>query len=125
MSGCKTLKGVKSKPCTTFDSKSYYSQRKVGFSLLFRKEAGQLLVPTDVIRLFHTSYKEITKRKPKLLLRFVGVLLLRFATRQFSGLLFQLPPRFTRLVPNSKCPLKSQKYTFSEILGICLENKRK
>ena len=39
------------------------------------------------------------RRKPKLLLRLSGVLLLRFETRQFSALLFQLPPRFTRLSP--------------------------
>ena len=30
---------------------------------------------------------------------FDGVLLLRFDTRQFLALLFQLPPRFTRLEP--------------------------
>ena len=35
-------------------------------------------------------------RNPMLLLRFVGVLLLRFEARMLFGLLFQLPPRFTR-----------------------------
>ena len=35
-------------------------------------------------------------RKPMLLLRFVGVLLLRFAARRLLVLLFQLPPRITR-----------------------------
>ncbi len=35
-----------------------------------------------------------------LLLRFVGVLLLRLAARQFCGLLFQLPPRSTRFAPS-------------------------
>ena len=39
------------------------------------------------------------RRKPRLLLRFVGPLLLRLAARQFCGSLFQLPPRFTRLSP--------------------------
>ena len=38
-------------------------------------------------------------RKPRLLLRFVGLLLLRFAERQLDALLFQLPPRITRLEP--------------------------
>lgn len=36
-------------------------------------------------------------RKPRLLFVFSGLFLLRLATRQFSGWLFQLPPRFTRL----------------------------
>jgi hypothetical protein len=39
-----------------------------------------------------------------LLLRFVGLLLLRLAARQFSGLLFQLPPRCTRLEPYGVVP---------------------
>jgi hypothetical protein len=33
-----------------------------------------------------------------LLFRFVGVFLFRLAERRFWGLLFQEPPRFTRLV---------------------------
>ena len=37
------------------------------------------------------------RRNPMLLLRFVGVLLLRLAERRLFGLLFQLPPRITRL----------------------------
>ena len=37
------------------------------------------------------------RRRPRLLFVFVGVFLLRLATRQFVALLFQLPPRFTRL----------------------------
>lgn len=41
----------------------------------------------------------LTGRKPRLLFLFVGVLLLRFAERQLFALLFQLPPRFTRLDP--------------------------
>lgn len=46
------------------------------------------------------SYGTKTRRKPLLLLRLSGLLLLRFATRQFSGLLFQLPPRITRFEPS-------------------------
>lgn len=34
-----------------------------------------------------------------LLVRFVGVLLLRWAARQFCALLFHAPPRITRLSP--------------------------
>ena len=41
----------------------------------------------------------LTRRTPKLLLRLPGSLLLRFAERTLAGLLFQLPPRFTRLEP--------------------------
>jgi hypothetical protein len=39
-------------------------------------------------------------RKPRLLFWLSGLFLLRFADRQFSALLFQLPPRFTRLEPS-------------------------
>ena len=39
-----------------------------------------------------------TTRNPLLWLRLSGVFLLRFAARQFLGLLFQLPPRRTRLM---------------------------
>ena len=35
-------------------------------------------------------------RKPMLLFSFVGLLLLRFDACMLFGLLFQLPPRFTR-----------------------------
>jgi hypothetical protein len=39
-----------------------------------------------------------------LLLLFVGLLLLRFAVRQLLALLFQLPPRNTRLEPFGRHP---------------------
>ena len=45
------------------------------------------------------SYKARTRRIPRLLLRLSGALLLRYDTRQFVKLLFQLPPRFTRFEP--------------------------
>ena len=38
-----------------------------------------------------------------LLLRFVGPLLLRFAARMLVALLFQLPPRLTRLAHRAPC----------------------
>jgi hypothetical protein len=38
-------------------------------------------------------------RKPRLLLRFSGVFLFRFADLQFAAVLFQLPPRFTQFEP--------------------------
>ena len=45
------------------------------------------------------SYGTKTKRKPMLLCRLSGLLLFRVADRQFSALLFQLPPRITRFEP--------------------------
>ena len=39
-----------------------------------------------------------------LLLLLAGLLLLRFAVRQLMALLFQLPPRFTRLEPFGRHP---------------------
>ena len=62
----------------------------------------------------------LTRRKPRLLFRFDGEFLLRFAERQFSDELFQLPPRFTRFDPPAgprlrqpkvdNCPLLSSFY---------------
>ena len=49
--------------------------------------------------LFNVLSSERTKRSPRLLLRLSGVLLLRYDERQFLAVLFQLPPRFTRLDP--------------------------
>ena len=43
-------------------------------------------------------------RKPRLLFRFAGSFLLRFAVRQFAAELFQLPPRFTRFEPSDRSP---------------------
>ena len=51
------------------------------------------------------SSERQARRKPLLLLRLSGLLLLRFETRQFLALLFQLPPRSTRLEPPSDCHL--------------------
>lgn len=56
---------------------------------------------------WHTIHERCTSgmtlnsrsRKPMLLLRLPGSLLLRFADRQFLALLFQLPPRLTRPAP--------------------------
>jgi hypothetical protein len=47
----------------------------------------------------HSLHGAVARRKPRLLLRFVGSFLLRFDDRQFLAVLFQLPPRFTRLRP--------------------------
>jgi hypothetical protein len=44
-----------------------------------------------------------------LLFRFDGVLLFRFAERQFDAVLFQLPPRFTRFEPESAPSPSAQK----------------
>lgn len=41
----------------------------------------------------------LRRRKPRLLFVFPGWLLFRFAQRTLLGLLFQLPPRLTRLEP--------------------------
>ena len=60
-------------------------------------------VGNRVIHLFSGSHPTLlmrygtkTKRKPILWLRLSGLFLLRYAVRQFSALLFQLPPRITR-----------------------------
>lgn len=60
-------------------------------------------------------------RKPLLLLRLSGAFLLRFATRQFSGLLFQEPPRKTRLlnfVRRNHRPRKVENSNFFSIASL-------
>ncbi len=55
---------------------------------------------------------ELRSRTPMLLLRLSGELLLRFADRQFWRLLFQLPPRMTRLeLPFGFTPLAAVAHT--------------
>ena len=48
---------------------------------------------------FTGALRGLTRRPPLLLFWFEGLLLLRFAARMFVALLFQLPPRSTRLTP--------------------------
>ncbi len=50
-------------------------------------------------RLVPQKCRELEARKPRLLLRLPGSLLLRFAARQFCALLFHDPPRLTRFEP--------------------------
>ncbi|MFT4973955.1 MAG: hypothetical protein ACI9JY_003168, partial [Saprospiraceae bacterium] len=55
----------------------------------------------NLFRSGNPSHFELwANRKPLLLLRLSGLLLLRLDTRQFLALLFQLPPRKTRLEPS-------------------------
>ncbi|MDA0746928.1 MAG: hypothetical protein O2954_10440 [bacterium] len=46
----------------------------------------------------------LNRRKPRLLLRLDGELLLRFADRVFWALLLKLPPRLTRFEPGAASP---------------------
>jgi hypothetical protein len=50
---------------------------------------------------FHCGELKSNTRKPTLLLRLSGFILLRMADRQLRALLFQLPPRITRFEPLS------------------------
>lgn len=71
------------------------------FISLFSIHTEQIERKNDLFKIGNPSilsYGRQTTRKPLLLLRFDGVLLLRFDTRQFLALLFQLPPRKTRLL---------------------------
>ena len=65
------------------------------------------------------SYR--ARRKPRLLLALPGELLLRLATRQLVALLFQLPPRFTRLEPChgfTILTITSHQHSFLDAFGI-------
>jgi hypothetical protein len=60
---------------------------------LFTCNAGTFATPSG------TGYQHRRGRRPRLLLRLSGLFLLRFDARAFLALLFQLPPRLTRLEP--------------------------
>ena len=68
------------------------------------------LMRRDAIRKRHPSGEGfvLARRKPRLLLRLPGSFLLRYAERQLSASLFQLPPRLTRLEPVSCQPNHSE-----------------
>ncbi len=50
------------------------------------------------------GHRELETRKPRLSLRLEGVFLLRFAARRLDAVLFQLPPRLTRLASARSLP---------------------
>ena len=60
---------------------------------------GRRSVPSGVREIHPCKPEFRARRKPRLLLRFDGLFLLRFADRQFLAVLFQLPPRLTRFEP--------------------------
>ena len=68
------------------------------------------------------SYGMNTRRKPLLLLRLAGLLLLRLAQRQFCALLFQLPPRNTRFEPSIDALFKLNifNYFFSKFFSVSM-----
>jgi len=69
---------------------------------------------------------ERTKRKPLLLFLLSGLFLLRLATRQLLSLLFQLPPRRTRLVFCLSSLAKHQisKNIFSQTIRVTIVQMR-
>ncbi len=73
------------------------------------RTAGSVPHPLDAIGM---SYR--ARRKPRLLFRLPGMFLLRLADRQFCAVLFQLPPRITRLEPYDRHPKRKVK-SFSRL----------
>lgn len=70
---------------------------------MYRQELHPVLT-INIYRVCVVGYTGLSyraRRKPLLLFLLSGLLLLRLATRQFLALLFQLPPRRTRLEPSS------------------------
>ena len=78
-------------------------QEKTG-SKNFYWDYGNFPAHTKIIELGHTT------RKPRLLLRLLG--LLRLETDALLALLFQLPPRLTRLEPDEARTLYSLSLLF-------------
>ena len=93
------------------------------YYLSHMKANGTSLCSAAVVRLHllrrraPLSYGTNTRRKPMLLLRSSGSLLLRFAERQFCALLFQLPPRKTRFEPTSDTLFELHLYHSSNCLA--------
>ena len=58
-------------------------------------------------RINYCANAERTTRKPRLLLRLLGLLLLRLETDALLALLYQEPPRLTRFEPDVVFPLYS------------------
>ena len=73
-------------------------QVEILLSTLSQTQTGRRSVPSGNSGIRHPAEFR-ARRKPRLLLRFDGSFLLRFAERQFLAELFQLPPRFTRFEP--------------------------
>ena len=75
--------------------RSYLSRPAIGGSPHGLAAAGTGRHP---VRQAHSgaSCRAAARRNPMLLFRFDGLLLFRFAERQFLALLFQLPPRIIR-----------------------------
>jgi len=67
--------------------------------VLVKKTLSCLAGKRYLFLLYSNSKKGRTTRSPMLLLLLYGVLPLRYAERKFTAVLFQLPPRVTRLVP--------------------------
>lgn len=112
-------------------------QEKKALSICLRQSTNAFLM-TDESALFvflqkqdkicltheihHILSCERQRRSPKLLLLLSGLLLLRFDTRQFLALLFQLPPRFTRLEPFLR--FYPFQYSSTHFLCVCIINER-
>ena len=92
---------AKSTPSRAFErsSKRLPARDGVSLSLLTQPEASSSGMRPENARVdgtTHGTHRAEDKRKPRLLFRFPGSFLFRFADRQLSPSLFQLPPRFTR-----------------------------
>ena len=76
---------------------SYLRRRIYRHLSCHRARTGRLRGPRGL----SCGAAEQQRRKPLFLLRLPGWFLLRFAERQLRALLFQLPPRKTRLSPDA------------------------
>jgi hypothetical protein len=55
-------------------------------------------------RRIHAACEALARRKPMLLLRLTGTFRFRLLTAQLAAVLFQLPPRFTRMEAHDRSP---------------------
>lgn len=69
------------------------------YPLVEAKRTHQIVVKRLAFFNYQEHFPVLARRKPRLLLRLSGCQLLRLATRALAGVLFQEPPRFTRLEP--------------------------
>jgi len=102
----------------TVESSSRQPTSRGGMALFVRfatgagQASGHIKRSRPIRKQTKSSLCVLERRNPMLLFLLSGVLLLRFAVRQFLALLFQLPPRLTRFEPLSDA------YPFTESFSL-------
>ena len=121
--GTAVAKNLEKVPVVTVAESRYQRRRGAGAICLqgLPRRTGEQAVPLHLLQLW--SYGGSKTTRNPLLLLLDGLLLLRLADRQFCALLFQLPPRITRLEPCACSPNeKTEMVVLMRTVSACLAN---